>query len=130
MDYLALVGHTSDNVAGVPECGPKTALKWLADKEEETPKVGSNGKPRWDGSPAEQFLRVAVADGDAFAMKPAVLHRSESVYKGFDGKVFRNHIYQERQTQKYVKNKFPKSHEAMVEAARIFKTKYDSDDDA
>ncbi len=30
VDYLALVGDTSDNVPGVPQCGPKTAAKWLA----------------------------------------------------------------------------------------------------
>jgi DNA polymerase-1 len=29
VDYLALIGDTSDNVPGVDKCGPKTALKWL-----------------------------------------------------------------------------------------------------
>ena len=31
IDYLALVGDTSDNVPGVPKCGPKTAVKWLTE---------------------------------------------------------------------------------------------------
>ena len=28
-DYLTLVGDTSDNIRGVDQCGPKTAVKWL-----------------------------------------------------------------------------------------------------
>jgi len=30
VDYLTLVGDTVDNVPGVNKCGPKTAVKWLA----------------------------------------------------------------------------------------------------
>ena len=30
-DYLALVGDSSDNIAGVPKVGTKTAAKWLAE---------------------------------------------------------------------------------------------------
>ena len=30
IDYLTLVGDTSDNVPGVTKCGPKTAVKWLS----------------------------------------------------------------------------------------------------
>ncbi|TAJ78753.1 MAG: DNA polymerase I [Gallionellaceae bacterium] len=30
VDYLTLVGDTVDNVPGVTKCGPKTAVKWLA----------------------------------------------------------------------------------------------------
>ncbi|MBF2758719.1 MAG: DNA polymerase I [Ectothiorhodospiraceae bacterium AqS1] len=33
VDYLALVGDSSDNVPGVPKVGPKTAAKWLAEYE-------------------------------------------------------------------------------------------------
>ena len=29
IDYLALVGDASDNIPGIPNCGPKTAGKWL-----------------------------------------------------------------------------------------------------
>ena len=30
VDYLSLIGDTVDNVPGVEKCGPKTAVKWLA----------------------------------------------------------------------------------------------------
>ncbi|BBN58446.1 DNA polymerase I [Hydrogenovibrio marinus] len=29
IDYLALMGDSSDNIPGIPKCGPKTAAKWL-----------------------------------------------------------------------------------------------------
>ena len=31
IDYLTLMGDTSDNIPGVPKVGPKTAVKWLAE---------------------------------------------------------------------------------------------------
>ncbi|MFT6406684.1 MAG: DNA polymerase-1 [Arenicella sp.] len=31
IDYLTLMGDTSDNIPGVPKVGPKTAVKWIAE---------------------------------------------------------------------------------------------------
>jgi DNA polymerase-1 len=33
IDYLALVGDSSDNIPGVPKVGPKTAARWLTEYE-------------------------------------------------------------------------------------------------
>lgn len=33
IDYLALMGDSSDNIPGIPKVGPKTAAKWLAKYE-------------------------------------------------------------------------------------------------
>ncbi len=33
IDYLALMGDSSDNIPGVPKVGPKTAVKWLTQYE-------------------------------------------------------------------------------------------------
>lgn len=33
IDYLALIGDTSDNIPGIPGVGPKTAAKWLNEYE-------------------------------------------------------------------------------------------------
>lgn len=33
VDYLTLIGDTSDNVPGVNKCGPKTAVKWLSEHQ-------------------------------------------------------------------------------------------------
>lgn len=52
VDYLSLVGDSSDNIPGVPQVGPKTAVKWLleygsleniiANANKITGKVGDN----------------------------------------------------------------------------------------
>lgn len=100
-------------------------LQATMEGKETSPKTGSNGKPRWEGSAAEMFLRVAVADGLVVGNKPSELRALNPVYKLFSGKVFRDHIYQEKKTQKYVKSKFPKSHQKMIDAARIYINNYE-----
>lgn len=72
IDYLALVGDTSDNIPGVPKCGPKTAVKWLttydslagiiADADEVKGKVGENLRDSLDQLPMSRELATIRLD--------------------------------------------------------------------
>ncbi len=66
IDYLTLVGDTSDNIPGVPKVGPKTAVKWLKQydsldnllqhKEEVSGKIGDNLRNSVDDLPMSRDL--------------------------------------------------------------------------
>ncbi len=74
IDYLALIGDTSDNVPGVPKVGPKTAVKWLAQfgslveimerADEIKGKVGENLQNSLDFLPLSQDLVTIRCDLD------------------------------------------------------------------
>ncbi len=74
IDYLALVGDTSDNIPGVPKVGAKTAAKWLnlydtADgiiehAEEITGKIGENLRSSIDQLRLSQDLATIRRDVD------------------------------------------------------------------
>ncbi len=66
IDYLTLIGDSSDNIPGVPKVGPKTALKWLsahgtldqiiASADQITGKVGENLRNALDQLPLSREL--------------------------------------------------------------------------
>ena len=72
IDYLALVGDTSDNIPGVPKVGPKTAAKWLSEhgsldnliaRAESIPgKVGEYFRGALDQIPLSQQLATIRCD--------------------------------------------------------------------
>ena len=72
IDYLALIGDTSDNIPGVPKVGPKTASKWLAqyqtiDKllehaDEIKGKVGENLRDSLELIPLSRLLTTIKID--------------------------------------------------------------------
>lgn len=74
IDYLALVGDTSDNIPGVPKVGPKTAAKWLeqygtldklvAHADEIKGKVGENLRHALDQLPLSKQLTTIRCDVD------------------------------------------------------------------
>ncbi|MDH5388387.1 MAG: DNA polymerase I [Gammaproteobacteria bacterium] len=72
IDYLALMGDTSDNIPGVPKVGPKTAAKWLVEyetldnlvehAEEIKGKVGENLRGALDQLPLSKELTTILCD--------------------------------------------------------------------
>ncbi|MFP5305145.1 MAG: 5'-3' exonuclease H3TH domain-containing protein, partial [Gammaproteobacteria bacterium] len=72
VDYLALMGDTSDNIPGVPGVGPKTAAKWLAEygsldaivanAEQIKGKVGENLRAHLDQLPLARELATIRRD--------------------------------------------------------------------
>ncbi len=72
IDYLALIGDTVDNIPGVPNVGPKTAAKWLAQyqtlenlvahAEQITGKIGDNLRASLDKLPLSKQLTTIKCD--------------------------------------------------------------------
>ncbi len=74
VDYLTLVGDSVDNIPGVPNCGPKTAVKWLqefgdlegvmAHAAQIKGKVGDNLRQSLDQLPLSRSLAQIKLDLD------------------------------------------------------------------
>jgi len=72
VDFLALVGDTSDNIPGVPKVGPKTAVRWLkeygsldrlvAQAGSVSGKVGENLRASLDQLPLSHQLATVKCD--------------------------------------------------------------------
>ena len=86
VDYLALVGDSSDNIPGVPRVGPKTAAKWLgqfgsiegikANAAEIGGKVGESLRDNLDRLDLSRKLATIVCDLD-LDVAPDSLQRGE-----------------------------------------------------
>ena len=74
VDFLALMGDSSDNIPGVPKVGPKTAAKWIAEygnlegvmqhADEIKGKVGENLRESLDFLPMSYELATIKLDCD------------------------------------------------------------------
>jgi hypothetical protein len=60
-------------------------------------------KLRWQGSTAENLLKIDIQRGKHKEMKPIELYQSQEEYQKFPLDVFRGHIHQEVQRIKFVK---------------------------
>jgi DNA polymerase-1 len=84
IDYLALVGDTSDNIPGIPKVGPKTAAKWLqeygtldnlvAHADQVSGKVGESLRENRHQLPLSRQLATIRCDVP-LALAPLDLHR-------------------------------------------------------
>ncbi len=108
IDYLSLIGDTSDNIPGVPKVGPKTALKWLAQygsldnilahQEEIKGAVGENLRQSADWLPMARQLITIRTDCDlgtqihsietAFTRKPADTEGLKALFERYGFKAW------------------------------------------
>ncbi len=97
IDYLALIGDSSDNIPGVPKVGPKTAAKWLASygsvagirshADEIAGKVGESLRAHLDQLALSQQLATIVCDvaletaPEELTRKPADTEALREIYR-------------------------------------------------
>ncbi len=102
IDYLALMGDTSDNIPGVPKVGPKTAAKWLkqygtldnliAHADEIKGKVGESLREHLDQLPLSRDLTTIKCDVelehkiDELNMRPPQLDKLKQMYSDLEFK--------------------------------------------
>lgn len=63
-------------------------------------KKTSRGEPYWDTHPANLLLQEDVRSGVVDELDPAQLYASRAEYQAFKLKTFRQHIYQEKRSQR------------------------------
>jgi DNA polymerase-1 len=107
VDYLALIGDSSDNIPGIPGVGPKTAAKWLglyedldgvkAHADEIKGKAGENLRAHLDQLDLSRQLatidrHVALDEAPSdLTRRPADVERLRELYRRFD---FQSHLRQ------------------------------------
>ncbi len=104
IDYLALMGDTSDNIPGIPKVGPKTAAKWLkqyetldnlvAHADEIKGKVGESLRDNLDQLPLSRALTTIKCDVeldfaiDDLAMRQPQTDKLEQIYTEMEFKTW------------------------------------------
>ena len=81
--------------------------------------------PEWEGSDAQKLLKKDMEDGRHETMQPMELWETRDTYLLFPLDVFRDHIYQEIRTNKYLKQ--CKADEKYGDKWKDFQNKEDSD---
>ncbi len=108
IDYLALMGDTSDNIPGVPKVGPKTAAKWLkqyetldnlvAHADEIKGKVGESLRDNLDQLPLSRELTTIKCDVELkhaisdLTMRPAEADKLKQLYTELEFKTWLSNL--------------------------------------
>ena len=108
VDYLALMGDTSDNIPGVPKVGPKTAAKWLKQYEtldnlvthadEIKGKVGESLRDNLHLLPLSRELTTIKCDVELehgisdLAMRPAETDKLKQLYTELEFKTWLSNL--------------------------------------
>jgi DNA polymerase-1 len=108
VDYLALVGDTSDNIPGVPKVGPKTAAKWIQQYEtldnlvnhadEIKGKVGESLRESIDQLPLSRELTTIKCDVelelgiDDLNLRPPQVEKLKQLYTELEFKSLLNNL--------------------------------------
>ena len=116
IDYLTLVGDSSDNIPGVPKVGPKTAIKWLNEyqnidalirnKEKIKGKVGENLREFEKQIPLTKRLVTILTDidvgveVDSLKLAKADKNRLESLYRQYEFKTFLSELSDKQDSDK------------------------------
>ena len=126
VDYLTLVGDSSDNIPGVPKVGPKTATKWLNEyqnldslirnKEKITGKVGDNLREFEKQIPLTKRLVTILTDidvgvdVDSLKIIEADRKSLESLYRQYEFKTFLSELSEPQDSnKKFIKRAAPKT---------------------
>ena len=108
IDYLALMGDTSDNIPGVPKVGPKTAAKWLkqyetldnlvAHADEIKGKVGESLRDNLDQLPLSRQLTTIKCDVEledeiaSLSMREPDVEKLQQIYTEMEFKTWLSNL--------------------------------------
>jgi len=108
IDYLALMGDTSDNIPGIPKVGPKTAAKWLnqyetldnlvAHADEIKGKVGESFRDNLDLLPLSKQLTTIKCDVELeqsikdLAMRAPDIEKLRQIYTQMEFKTWLSNL--------------------------------------
>ncbi len=131
IDYLALIGDSSDNIPGVPKVGPKTAAKWLASygsidgirnhADEIGGKVGESLRAHLDQLALSQKLATIVCDvaletgPEDLARRPADSETLREIYKRLEFNALLRQLPHGQDDQGTVVTDDPPAHDTAAE---------------